>query len=167
MPNVSALVSYLQKSNEITTNVGAGVDFKTLQPLLTTTKNNSIFVTSEKVAGLSATAYFKRQSPNFTIKLQGVYGENLFELIMLGGYAVHNILDTTKNTVSYTTLNQFTAWGEFQTNGKNIQFGLWAGYSQNLGSKKSIFFTIQTKLPETMQPYAEQISNLWSGFLQE
>ncbi|KAF0130327.1 MAG: outer membrane protein [Bacteroidetes bacterium] len=140
IPNVSALISYNHNSNETTTNAGVGVDYKTLQPLLTTTKNNAVFVTDEKVAGFSATAYFKRQSPTYTFKLQGIYGENLFDLIMLGGYAVHNITDTTKNTVSYTTLNQFTAWSEFQTNGKKVQFGLWAGYSQNLGSKKSILY---------------------------
>jgi len=31
-----------------------------------------------------------------------------------------------------------TAWTEFQTTGDKVQFGLWAGYSQNMGSKETI-----------------------------
>lgn len=140
LPNLSILLSYAQKKNELTTHAGIGLDYKLLQPLLSTTKNNAVFVTDEKVAGFSATAWLKIQSQSATFKLQGVYGENLFDLIMLGGYAVHSITDTSKNTVNYTTLNQLTAWSEFQTNGKTVQFGMWAGFSKNVGAKKAILY---------------------------
>ncbi len=140
LPDLSILLSYAQKKNELTTHAGIGLDYKLLQPLLSTTKNNAVFVTDEKVAGFSATAWLKIQSQSATFKLQGVYGENLFDLIMLGGYAVHSITDTSKNTVNYTTLNQLTAWSEFQTNGKTVQFGMWAGFSKNVGAKKAILY---------------------------
>lgn len=138
LPNVSALITFQAKNDVATHFAGIGLDYKTLKPLLTTSKGNAAFVTGEKVTGLSATAFFKRQSQHYTFKLQGVYGQNLFDHIMLGGYAVHSITDTTKNSVDYTTLNNLTAWTEFQTNGNKLQFGFWAGYSKNLGATKTI-----------------------------
>ncbi len=117
---------------------GAGMDYKVLQPLLTTTSASGTYITDEKVKGLSFTAFLKHEQPSFLYKLQAIYGENLFDLLMLGGYAIHDIIDPVRSKVSYTTLNSFTAWTEFQTKGEKLQFALWAGYAQNLGSKNTI-----------------------------
>jgi len=140
IPVSTVTVSYKHQNTESNQLwlAGFGADFKVLQPLLNTTNNGLLYKTTEKVSGLSFTAFAKHQNNQFTAKLQTVYGQNLFDLIMLGGYAVHDILDNTRNTVSYTTLNQVSAWAEIHTNGKKLQFGLWGGYTQNLGSNKSI-----------------------------
>lgn len=140
VPDLSAIISYENKNDEAKSELlaGAAVDYKMLQPLLTSTKGTKTYITDEKVSGLSATAFFKIKKKAFTYKLQGVYGQNLFDLTMLGGYAVKAISDTAKNKVSYTTLNNLAAWTEFQTNGEKIQFGIWAGYTQNLGAKDTI-----------------------------
>jgi hypothetical protein len=142
LPNMSALVLYEANDAETKRNwlAGLGADYKVLQPLLTTSKGAQSFVTDEKVKGLSFTAFMKYENPAFTYKLQAIYGQNLFDMIMMGGYAVRAITDTTKNTVSYTTLNSFTAWTEFHTNGAKVQLGLWAGYSQNLGAEDPVLF---------------------------
>ena len=140
VPDLSAILCYENKNDEKKSELlaGAAVDYKMLQPLLTTTNDTKSFITDEKISGLSATAFFKIKTKAFTYKLQGVYGQNLYDLTMLGGYAVSAITDTAKNRVSYTTLNNISAWTEFQTNGEKVQFGLWAGYTQNLGAKDSI-----------------------------
>lgn len=142
LPDLSALISYEGKNESSKTEllVGAGLDYKMLQPLLTTTNGTNTYVTDEKVSGLSATAFLKYTAKPFTFKLQAIYGQNLFDLLMLGGYAVSSVTDTMKNSVSYTTLNNFTAWTEFHTNGKKVQYALWAGYTKNLGAKESILF---------------------------
>jgi hypothetical protein len=90
------------------------------------------------VSGLSATAFLKIGRPEFTYKLQAIYGQNLFDLIMLGGYVVSSLADPATNRVTYATLNTMTAWTEFQTTGEKVQFGLWGGYTQNLGSKETV-----------------------------
>jgi hypothetical protein len=140
VPDISAIFTYEKKNEEKKTEIlsGFAIDYKSLQPFLTTTKGSNTFVTDEKVTGLSATAFFKLKTQDFTFKLQGIYGQNLFDLTMLGGYVINAITDTNKNKVSYSTLNNFAGWAEVHTNGKNIQFGLWAGITQNLGSIDSI-----------------------------
>ncbi|MBK9357210.1 MAG: hypothetical protein IPN08_07470 [Bacteroidales bacterium] len=140
LPDLSAVVSY--ESNNAQTKsgllAGVAVDYKTLQPLLTTTKGIQTYQTNEKIGGFSATAFIRYKNPAFTLKLQGIYGQNLFDLTMLGGYAVHSVTDTTRNTVDYTALKNLTGWAEFNTNGEKFQFGLWAGYTQNLGAGESV-----------------------------
>lgn len=140
IPDLSAVVSYetIHKEKKTELLAGVAVDYKVLQPLLSTSKGTQTYVTSAKVNGLSATAFFKYRNPRFTLKMQGIMGQNLFDLTMLGGYAVHSITDTARNTVDYTALKNLTGWAEFNTNGEKFQFGLWAGYTQNLGAQESI-----------------------------
>jgi hypothetical protein len=142
LPDLSTLVTYGSKNESSTTEllVGAGLDYKMLQPLLTTSNGSDTYITDEKVGGLSATAFLKYTTKPLTFKIQAIYGQNLFDLLMLGGYAVSAITDSLKNSVSYTTLNNFTAWTEFHTNGKKVQYAFWAGYTRNLGARESILF---------------------------
>ncbi|KAF0199769.1 MAG: outer membrane protein [Bacteroidetes bacterium] len=140
LPDLGAIVSYESNNTEKKSGMLAGVavGYKILQPLLTTTKGVNTYITSEKISGFSATAFARYKNPAFTLKLQGIYGQNLFDLTMLGGYAVHSVTDTMRNTVDYTALKNLTGWAEFNTNGEKFQFGLWAGYTQNLGADDSI-----------------------------
>lgn len=140
VPDITALMTWETRDPEAKTELvtGAAVNYKSLQPLLTTTISGQNYVTDEKVSGLSATAFVKIGRPDFTYKLQAIYGQNLFDLIMMGGYVVSSLADPATNRVTYSTLNTMTAWTEFQTTGEKIQFGLWGGYSQNLGSKEPV-----------------------------
>jgi len=147
LPNFSTIFSYENKNSDKKTEFLAGIvlDYKLIQPSRTTTKGGKTYKTEEKVQGKSASAFLRYKNSLFTFKLQGIYGENLSDLTMLGGYAIKSIADTIKNTVNYTTINNFSGWAEFQTNGEKIQFGLWAGYSKNLGSNDSIIsYTLGT-----------------------
>ncbi len=140
LPDLSAIVSYetnnVEKKSGFLT--GVAVDYKVLQPLLTTSKGGNTFVTNEKISGFSATAFIRYKNPAYTIKFQGILGQNLFDLTMLGGYAVHSITDTVRNTVDYTALKNLTGWAEFNTNGEKFQVGLWVGYTENLGAGDNI-----------------------------
>jgi hypothetical protein len=91
------------------------------------------------VPGLSAMAFMKYKTPTVTFKIQGVYGQNLYDLTMLGGYAVNSVIDTVKNTVKYTTVNSYSVWSEcvFQPSAA-LQYALWVGYTENLGSTDTI-----------------------------
>lgn len=139
-PDMSALIAYEHKNDSKKSGIllGGGADFKTLQPFLTSVKGSKTFITDSKVKGLSATAFIKYSDPLFMWKLQGIYGQNLFDLTMLGGYVVHAVTDTNRNTVEYSTLNNLAAWTEINTQGSKVQFGMWFGYSQNLGSNETI-----------------------------
>ncbi|MFO7656678.1 MAG: hypothetical protein R6W78_06390 [Bacteroidales bacterium] len=142
IPDLAVSVSYNSRNDEKKTEIlaGAVAGYKVLQPFITTSKAAKAYITNEKVSGLSVSAFLKLKNEDFTYKIQGVYGQNLFDLIMLGGYVVNAVTDTATNRVTYSTLNNLSGWTEFQTNGERLQFGLWAGYTRNIGSKDSVLY---------------------------
>jgi hypothetical protein len=140
LPDLSGIISFETNNAEKKSGflAGVAVDYKMLQPLLTTNKGVNTYITNERISRFSATAFVSYKNPAYTLKFQGIFGQNLFDLTMLGGYAVHSITDTTRNTVDYTAFKNLTGWAEFNTNGKKFQFGLWAGYTENLGAGDDI-----------------------------
>jgi hypothetical protein len=117
---------------------GAGADYKIIKPRLMTAES---YKTKETIGGLSAMVYVKLKTKPITWKIEGVYGQNLYDLTMLSGYACKYETDSAriaKKDFSYTTLDVFSAWTEIMTNGKKWQFGLFGGYTKNLGSIKNI-----------------------------
>ena len=141
VPDLNAQLHYIRTTadGKKEFSIGAGAGYKTLLPQLQATKDGRKYETDETVSGLSTMAFMKYKTPSITCKIQGVYGENLFDLTMLGGYAVRAVVDTNKNTVRYATVNSYSVWSEciFQGSTK-VQYALWAGYTENLGSRDSI-----------------------------
>ena len=112
---------------------GIGVDFKRITPRIVTAKKNK---TNEAVNSLSFTGFTKINIDPVILKLQGVYGSNLADHVMLGGYAVKS-LDTLSGFEEYTPLNCLSVWGELST-GKEIEYAVFAGYTKSLGAKDNI-----------------------------
>lgn len=101
---------------------GVGADLKTLQ------------LTVNKITSTSAIAYAQFTDQNLTIKGKAVYGQNLSDQLMLGGYGVSsaNSTDTT-----YTNFNTASGWLNI-TYGKTIQVGILGGYCRNLGTEAAL-----------------------------
>lgn len=139
-PDLHAQIFFSKKNDEAKTELlaGAGFGYKTLKPALFTEKGTAKYVTDQTVGGMMGTAYVKYATPKFIAKLQGVYGQNINDLIMLGGYYAQDVIDTAKNTVAYIPLNTGSVWTEFQTVGEKMELGLWLGYTTNLGASDSI-----------------------------
>lgn len=112
---------------------GIGVDFKRITPRIVTAKKNK---TNEAVNSLSFTGFTKINIDPVILKLQGVYGSNLADHVMLGGYAVKS-LDTLSGFEEYTPLSCLSVWGEIST-GKEIEVAVFAGYTKSLGAKDNI-----------------------------
>lgn len=112
---------------------GFGIDFKRITPRIVTTKKNK---TDEAISSLSFTGFTKLNFDPVTFKLQGVYGSNLADHLMLGGYAIKS-LDTLSGFEEYTPLNCISIWGELST-GKEIEYAVFAGYTKSLGAKDNI-----------------------------
>ncbi|MFA6923547.1 MAG: hypothetical protein WC223_04760 [Bacteroidales bacterium] len=92
----------------------------------------------ESIASISAIAFMKLKFKPVTIKIEGVYAQNAYDLTMLGGYAVEKATDAATGKCEYTNINTGSVWGEVQTNGKKIQVGLFAGYTKNMGAADSV-----------------------------
>ena len=120
---------------------GAGIDYKTLTPRISTSKN----LKAEKtVSSFSGILYAKYSGSGFTWMAEGVYGQNLTDLLMLGGYAV-SFADTSTGYEEYTTLNTFSAWTDLSF-GKDIQPGIFVGYTKNLGAEDKIVGSYYTRI---------------------
>jgi len=94
-----------------------------------------------KVGSLSQLAYFKIKVHNFMWKVEGVYGQNMYDMMMLVGYAIkyETVADNLlRDEKQYTTLDAFSVWTDFGFTVKKFQFGLFGGYTQNLGSLHNI-----------------------------
>ena len=125
IPNLHAQIQINQGSNLF----GAGIDFKKLTPRLATTKK---IVTDNSINSISFTGYSKLNFDPILIKAQAVYGNNLADHLMLGGYAVKSFDNITREE-EYTSLSVFSVWGEIST-GKEIELALFGGYTKNLAA---------------------------------
>ena len=119
---------------------GAGVDYKTLMPDLYTVNNarTKKFSSTEMLPSVSAIAFAKFKFSPLTVRLEAVYAQNGYDMVMTGGYAVSNVADTATGARHFTNLNTASVWFDATTNGKKVQGGLFAGYSKNLGSSDLI-----------------------------
>lgn len=136
---------------------GIGVDYKRIVPrtysevIATSAKLDTIisnklvvrnatyskYQVEESLSSISAIAYMKLKFKDVTIKLEGVYAENATDLTMFGGFAVKEVDSWTGRQI-YTNKSTGSVWGEIQTNGKKVQYGLFGGYAFNMGTKDKI-----------------------------
>jgi hypothetical protein len=150
IPEVSAQIQY--KTDKFL--IGAGVDYQLLKPSLTTTGIDTggapiTLISDATISSVSFVGFMKLTTKPITFKLYGMYGQNNDNLVMMGGYAT--VYDTTytleqmqEGYVEYTPYNNLSAWVDIHTNGKKTQFGLFAGYSQNLGAAKEVDYSTYT-----------------------
>lgn len=113
----------------------AGADYKTLRPELKTPAN---IETDATIGSFSVFSNMKIKTTPLNISIMGTYGQNASDLVMIGGYAVSETTDTIRQTKTYTNLNTLSFWTDLSTNGTKLTFGIFAGYSKNLGAKEII-----------------------------
>lgn len=116
---------------------GLGGDWKALAPRLATPKG---YKSTELVTATSFMGFASFKLPKFTWKFEGVYGQNLTDHLMLGGYAVDS-RDASTGVETYMPTGVFSAWTEI-SGGKKIELGCFLGYTQNLGAADEIKYDI-------------------------
>ena len=129
LPNLHAQIQYASGGNI----AGFAFDYKKITPRLVTAKNVS---TDAAISSFGTSVFFKLNLASVTFKTQGVYGGNLADLMMLGGYAIKSV-DTVSGVEDYTELKSFSVWCDIST-GKEIELGLFGGYSKSLGASDNI-----------------------------
>lgn len=157
MPDINFQVAYSSKNDEKGTEflAGAGVEYKTIVPRLQSeikvsdevnvVVNDTVvnipavtqtYKVDESVSSFAGIAFAKIKIPAVTIKVEGVYGSNLYELLMISSYATVEVVDATTGEQDYAALNNYSIWTDIHTNGKKIQGGIFAGYTAPLGSSE-------------------------------
>jgi len=115
---------------------GIGASYKTIKPQIETGTGYS---TDEVVGGMNAIAFMKVQAKKFTVKVEGIYGENIPDVLSIGGFVISDSVNMQKGYVEYSPIKTMSVWTDIHTNGKKWQFGVFAGYTQNMGAKKDMF----------------------------
>jgi len=138
MPELTAHIYYNTKIGENELFAGLGAGYKELLPELKTALGS---VTDSRVKSKSFAGFFKLTTRPVTFKIYGLYGENMADVLCLGGFGVTNT-DIATGELSYSPIAARNFWTEIHTNGKKIQAGLLVGYAENIGSKEKIIGSI-------------------------
>ncbi len=114
---------------------GGGIAYKEIVPEIVTMNN---YKTDATVAGFSYMGFAKATFQPLTIKIQYLMGQNLTDLLQIGGYGVSKIVDETKGFVEYAPISTQTYWIDMHTNGETLQFGLFMARSENMGATNNL-----------------------------
>ena len=132
IPELSAQLHFAKEKTFIT---GVGGSYKQIVPQIVTSTG---FATTETVSSFSSIAFMKIKTDAITIKMEGIYGQNMPDVLSIGGFAVTESTDIVRGIVKYSPLTTMSAWADIHTNGKEVQYGVFAGYTKNLGSEKDV-----------------------------
>jgi len=123
---------------------GLGFNFKRVVPRLMTADSTETHKGLNSYSGLAFVHYehYINSKTKAGLKLKGVFIQNSYEYLMMGGYAVKEY-DTNaridfKTDFDYTNLNTLSFWGDLYLNFRSWEIGLFGGYCQNLGSSLPI-----------------------------
>ncbi len=128
IPDVSGQLQFYNENWVL----GAAIGWKSIQPRTSTSGTNGTFKTSEKLNTLSALAYLKYSKGKVTLMAKSMFGQNVSESLLPGGYAVAS-RDEATGAETYTPQNHVYNWVNL-VYGEAWKFGLYAGYLKNLGT---------------------------------
>ncbi len=126
LPEVSGQIKY-----DLTSifTVGATAGYKFLKPM---TVNPLGAKTDELLTSYQANAWMSLKTKKIAWNLLTVYGQNMYNFVMIGGYGVKNINDN--GDYEYTNIKTSSVWSDLHTTTGMFRYGLFAGYSKNLGA---------------------------------
>ncbi len=117
--------------------VGVTGGYKFLSPRDITAGN---VATTKTVGAYNLQAFSRFKATPVTIKLEAMVGENMTHFVMPGGYgakgehSIQNPFDWSSD-YDYANLRTMTLWADLHSDNKVLQWGLFAGYLEMLGSK--------------------------------
>jgi len=130
LPDLSLQAQYSYKNFF----VGAGINYKELYFESFTNDNKMM---SDQPGALSLIGFAKYETSKWDFRVEGIYGENLVDHLMLGGAAV-SFVDSINAHIEYTNLKASSFWATIYYKHKGWKIGGFGGYIQNMGSEKEI-----------------------------
>ncbi len=122
------------KGNIIT---GLAADYKVIRPRRFVVDDDfQIQYTSETLNTFALMAYARYRHQKLDIKGKAIYGQNLSEHLLMGGYGESHV-DPQSGTIGYTPLNNLSLWGNILY-GERVVAGFFAGYGKNFGASDDI-----------------------------
>ena len=125
IPNLHSQIRF----NRADFHAGLGVDWKRLRPNLISDVPNA---NQPSVSSLAVTAFGRYQTGKMRFLTQHTYGGNLFDHLMLGGYA---LIDS--QSPELTDISVMSSWLDYEY-GSDFSVGLFAGFTYNLGTTEDV-----------------------------
>lgn len=137
MPDMHFQVHYTTGNPDAGTrfNLGAGTAYKRIVPEISTSEG---YKTDASVAGVTYMGYASARLLPVTIKAQYIIGQNVTDMLMIGGYGISRVTDPARGIVEYAPVRTGSFWLDVHTNGKAFQIGMFLGRSENLGTSKNL-----------------------------
>jgi hypothetical protein len=109
--------------------LGATAGYKFLKPMV---ENSLGAKTDEMLSSFQMNAWMTLKSEKLVWNLHTIYGQNLYNFVMIGGYGVKNV--KSNGDYEYTNIKTSSIWSDLYTRTGNVKYGLFAGYTKNLGA---------------------------------
>lgn len=135
MPEFNATYVFGLKSSFL---IGANIGYKTLRPQLSYTVNSLTYKSEETIGSYHINLFSKIKIDKAAVRLGTIYGQNLYDFVMLGGYGVSGV--NSNGEAKYTNLTTGTYWFDVDSGliGKKITLGIFAGFTKNYGADDPI-----------------------------
>ncbi len=135
--------------------LGAMVNFVVLKPRTeVVTADNLIYKTSTLTASWAGSLFGKYEFDKWSLRFQGIYGNNLFEQLLLGGY-VESALDPESHKYQYDNFGCATIWADLGYTKGLLRPGIFVGYGKNTDFGREI------KKDETVYGRGFNIDYVW------
>ncbi len=134
MPNLH--LQWMRTSAHYTTGLAA--DYKMIRPrnFIMNNDTGEMHYSSEMLGSYAFMAFAGYRQDLLQIKGKAIYGQNLSEHLMMGGYA-ESVIDNVAGIIEYTPLNHLAVWGNILY-GERVQGGLFVGYGKNFGTSDPV-----------------------------
>lgn len=135
VPEFNATYVLGLKSNFL---IGANVGYKTLKPQLSYMVGGLKYKSEESIGSYQLSLFSKIKIDKAAVRIGGIYGQNLFNFVMLGGYGVSGTNSNGEN--EYTNFTAGSAWFDVDSGfiGEKTTIGIFAGYTKNFGADDPI-----------------------------
>lgn len=137
IPDLHAQVHYVHGGAGILTQfiTGGGISYKKIVPELLTQQG---YITDAGVTGITWMAFARAAFQPVTVKAQFIAGQNVTDLLMIGGYGISRIINPERGLVEYVPLQTTSYWIDMHTNGQTLQFGIFGAISENRGATDNL-----------------------------
>ncbi len=137
MPDLHAQIHYTHTDPGAGTQftIGGGTAYKRIVPELITSQG---YKADAYVAGITYMGFARARLRPLTVKAQYLLGQNVNDLLMIGGYGISQITDPMRGKVEYAPLRTSSYWLDMHSNGQTVQFGVFLGLSENLGATDNL-----------------------------
>jgi hypothetical protein len=137
MPDLHMQVHYTKSDPGAGTQVtiGGGTAYKKIVPELITAQG---YKTDAYVSGITYMGFARVGLRLLTVKAQYLLGQNVNDLLSIGGYGISQITDPLRGIVEYAPLRTSSYWLDMHSNGQAIQLGVFLGLSENLGATNNL-----------------------------